>query len=424
MVIAVVDRSGVIRAVNARWNQFSLENSAAPGQPTPRTGVGSSYLAVCRATSDADAQGALQVHNGIQAVLEGRLASFNLEYPCDAPQQPRWFSMTTMPLGPNAKDGAVIAHTDITQRKQAEAKLLLAASVFREAHEGIMITRADGTILDVNEAFARITGYSRAEAIGQSPRMLGSGRQGPDFYVAMWGALKGKGHWRGEIWNRRKNGEVYAELLNISAVADAQGCTQQYVALFSDITAIKEHQSQLEHVAHFDALTNLPNRVLLADRLQQAMLQTERRDQKLAVLYLDLDGFKNVNDSHGHDVGDQLLIALANAMTATLREGDTLARIGGDEFVAVLGDLENTASCLPMLNRLLGAAAAPIPLADQLLQCSASIGVTFYPQESEIEADQLLRQADQAMYQAKVAGKNRFHIFGPGLDSNMRGPIK
>ncbi len=419
--IAVVDRKGVIRAVNARWTQFSLENSAEPGMPTPRTGVGNNYLAVCRAAADAAPQEALQVHNGLQSVLEGRLASFSLEYPCNSPQQQRWFSMTAMPLGPDASGGAVITHTDISQRKLAEAKLMLAASVFREAHEGIIITSADGTILDVNEAFVRITGYNREEAIGQSPRILGSGRQGPDFYAAMWIALKEKDHWSGEIWNRRKNGEVYAELLNISAVLDGQGFTQQYVALFSDITAIKEHQNQLEHVAHFDALTNLPNRVLLADRLQQAMLQTQRRALKLAVVYLDLDGFKCVNDSHGHDVGDQLLIALARAMTATLREGDTLARIGGDEFVAVLGDLENTGSCLPMLNRLLTAAATPIALADQLLQCSASIGVTFYPQDGDIEADQLLRQADQAMYQAKLAGKNRFHIFDPALDSDLRG---
>ncbi len=201
---------------------------------------------------------------------------------------------------------------------------------------------------------------------------------------------------------------------------DAQGNTQQYVALFSDITAIKEHQSQLEHIAHFDALTNLPNRLLLADRLQQAMAQAQRRGQLVAVAYLDLDGFKNVNDRHGHDVGDQLLIALANAMKATLREGDTLARIGGDEFVALMIDLESAASCFPMLTRLLDAAAAPVQLGELLLQGSASIGVTIFPQAHDIEADQLLRQADQAMYQAKLAGKNRYHVFDAAQDSNTR----
>jgi diguanylate cyclase (GGDEF)-like protein len=194
----------------------------------------------------------------------------------------------------------------------------------------------------------------------------------------------------------------------------------QYISLFSDITERKAHENQLEHIAHFDALTNLPNRLLLSDRLQQAMAQVQRRGNQVAVAFLDLDGFKNVNDQHGHDVGDQLLIALANAMKDTLREGDTLARLGGDEFVAVLSDLDGIESCGHMLTRLLEAAAAPVQLGEAVLQCSASIGVTFYPQTHDIGADQLLRQADQAMYQAKVAGKNRYHVFDAAQDSSLR----
>ena len=208
---------------------------------------------------------------------------------------------------------------------------------------------------------------------------------------------------------------------------DHYGKTQHYVALFSDITALKTHQSHLEHLAHFDALTNLPNRLLLADRLQQAMSQAHRSGQQLAVVYLDLDGFKSVNDRHGHAVGDQLLIAMANAMKSTLREGDTLARIGGDELVAVLVDLDSAESCVPLLGRLLEAAAAPVVLGALRLQCSASMGVAFYPQkldvvdDLELGADQLLRQADQAMYQAKLAGKNRYHVFDAAQDSHIRG---
>jgi diguanylate cyclase (GGDEF)-like protein/PAS domain S-box-containing protein len=309
---------------------------------------------------------------------------------------------------------------DITARKQSEAKLLLAASVFGYAREGITITSAGGTIIDVNDAFTRITGYSREEVIGKNPHMLSSGRHDKAFYETMWRGLTEQGHWSGEIWNRRKSGEVYPELMTISAVRDEQGHTQQYVALFSDITAIKQHQSQLEHLAHFDALTHLPNRLLLADRLQQAMAQAQRRGQQVAVAYLDLDGFKNVNDRHGHDVGDLLLVALATAMKDTLREGDTLARIGGDEFVAVLIDLDGIESCVPMLTRLLEAAAAPVSVGALVLQGSASIGVTFYPQDQDMESDQLLRQADQAMYQAKLAGKNRYHVFDAVQDSSMR----
>jgi diguanylate cyclase (GGDEF)-like protein/PAS domain S-box-containing protein len=311
-------------------------------------------------------------------------------------------------------------NSDITERKQAESQLHLAASVFTHAREGITITDASGSILDVNEAFTRITGYSREEAIGQNPRMLQSGRQDRSFYAAMWDALREKGHWSGEVWNRRKDGEVFAEMLTISSVKDSTGTVQRYVALFSDITAAKEHQSQLEHMAHFDALTNLPNRLLLADRLQQGMAQAQRRGQQLAVAYLDLDGFKVINDRHGHALGDQVLIALATRMKDCLREGDTLARLGGDEFVAVLIDLEDASDSVPMLNRLLAATAESVPVGELSLQVSASLGVTFYPQAQDIDADQLLRQADQAMYQAKLAGKSRYQIFDAVQDSSIR----
>jgi len=312
-------------------------------------------------------------------------------------------------------------HTDITERKQTEEKLRLVASVFSHAREGITITTVDGTIIDVNDAFTRITGYTRDEVLGRNPRILSSGRQSKAFYVAMWRDLIDKGHWSGEIWNRRKDGEVYVGIQTISAVSDAQGKTQHYVALFADITPIKEHERQLEQIAHYDVLTTLPNRVLLADRLRQAMAQSLRRDQRLAVAYLDLDGFKAVNDRFGHDTGDKLLITLATRMAQVLREGDTLGRLGGDEFIAILIDLPEVAASLPLLGRLLAAAAQPVKIGDFTLQVSASIGVTFYPQPEDVDADQLLRQADQAMYQAKLAGKNRFHLFDADQDRSVRG---
>jgi diguanylate cyclase (GGDEF)-like protein/PAS domain S-box-containing protein len=309
---------------------------------------------------------------------------------------------------------------DISERRAAQEKLQLAASVFGCAREGIIIADVKGSIIDVNEAFTRITGYSREEVLGQNPRMLQSGRQDQAFYATMWTALTVQGHWSGEIWNRHKTGEVFAELLTVSAVRDAQGQTLRYVALFSDITAIKSHQSQLEHIAHFDALTNLPNRVLLADRLQQAMAQGQRRGKKVAVVYLDLDGFKAINDRHGHQAGDQILVTLAQRMKEVLREGDTMARMGGDEFVAVLIDLPDTQASVPLLERLLAAAAEPVQMGELSLQVSASLGVTFCPQIHDFDADQLLRQADQAMYQAKLAGKNRYHVFDAAQDSNLR----
>ena len=336
--------------------------------------------------------------------------------------EPTWVFCNAYPMRDEESKilNFVVTFTDITERKQAEAKLQLVASVFAHAGEGITITDTLGTIVDVNAAFTRITGYSREQAIGQNPRILKSGRQDSVFYENMWRDLTEQGLWSGEIWNRRQNGEVYAELLTISALRDATGNVQQYVGLFSDITTIKTHQSQLEHLAHFDALTNLPNRVLLADRLQQAMAQAQRRQQRVAVVYLDLDGFKDINDHHGHETGDQVLISMANRMKETLREGDTLARFGGDEFVAVLIDLDSSADCLPLVNRLLTEVALPIQMNGLSLHVSASIGVTFFPQTHDIDADQLLRQADQAMYLAKVAGKNRYQIFDAEQDSSIR----
>ena len=317
---------------------------------------------------------------------------------------------------------------EVAERNRAEEQLHIAASVFIHAREGAMITAPDGTIIDVNGAFTRITGYRRDEVIGQNPRILSSGRQEKEHYAAMWHELKTHGHWYGEVWNRRKNGEVFAEMQTISAVRDPQGNIVRYVALFSDITALKDHQFELERIAHYDALTALPNRVLLADRLRQAMAQAQRRGQQqpargnlLAVAYLDLDGFKAVNDTHGHATGDQLLIALATRMTEALREGDTLARIGGDEFVAVLLNLDDVASSVPLITRLLNAAAQSVGVGSLTIQVSASIGVTFYPQAEGSDADQLLRQADLAMYQAKVSGKNRYHIFDAEQDSSVRG---
>lgn len=311
-------------------------------------------------------------------------------------------------------------HIDITARKQAEEALQLYANVFTHAREGIIIANADGNIVDVNEALTHISGYSREELLGKNPSELSSGRQDKEFYAHMWQELKKNGHWSGEVWNRRKGGEVYAEMKTISAVYDAHGNAKNYVALCSDITLLKEHAQQLEHIAHYDALTSLPNRVLLADRLSQAMTQAQRRGCLLAVAFLDLDGFKAINDNYGHDVGDQLLVTVASRMKQALRDGDTLSRIGGDEFVAILLDLADIDASIPMLSRMLAAAAEPIQIDGNLLQVTASLGVTFYPQIEDIDADQLQRQADQAMYQAKQAGKNRYYIFDAEQDSSVR----
>ncbi|MDA8329290.1 MAG: EAL domain-containing protein [Betaproteobacteria bacterium] len=310
---------------------------------------------------------------------------------------------------------------DITERKQHETELHLIASVFTHAREGIIITAVDNTIIEINDAFSRITGYARDEVLGKNPRIVSSGRQGKAFYAAMWRELNDKGYWSGEIQNRRKNGEVYDERLAISAVCDGQGNIEHYVGMFSDISALKAYERQIERITYYDTLTNLPNRVRLAERLQQSMVQARQQGQQLAVICIDLDDFKVVNTKHGHEIGDQLLMTIATRMKQALRENDMLARMGGDEFVAVLGDLDNIEASVPMRIRLLSATAQAVQVGGITIQVSASIGVTFYPQEEDVEADQLLRQADRAMYQAKLTGKNRSYVFDAKQDREIHG---
>ena len=314
---------------------------------------------------------------------------------------------------------------DITERKKALEVLNLAANVFTHTNEGIMITAVDGTLIDVNESFTRITSYSRDEALGENARILRSSRQDKSIFITMRMNLSEKGCWKGELLNRRKNGDEYVARMNISAVRDSHGKVLQYVGLIADITDIKAHENKLEQIAHYDSLTQLPNRVLLADRMRQGLIQAQRHAQAMAVVYLDLDGFKAVNDQYGHEVGDKLLVALSTRLKEAIREGDTLARLGGDEFVAVLHDLDLdldvTRTCEPMLARLLAAASKPVQIGNLLVKVSASLGVTRYPQAEDVDPDQLLRQADQAMYQAKLAGKNRVHVFDIELDRSTRG---
>jgi diguanylate cyclase (GGDEF)-like protein/PAS domain S-box-containing protein len=323
--------------------------------------------------------------------------------------------------GTGAIGGIILFTEDTTARKRAEERLPLAASVFTHAAEGIAISDPAGVILDVNDAFSRITGYSRDEAIGQRMSLLRSGRQTKEFYANMWRDLIENGHWSGEIWNRRKDGRIFPEMLTITAVRDSAGVTQQYVGLFSDTTSAKEQERELERVALYDLLTGLPNRVHLRDRLHQAMAQTERRGKILAVVCLDLDNFKEINDRHGHPFGDELLTTIAHRMQSTMKREDTLARLGGDEFVAVLRDFDHPNECLPVVKHLLAAASKPVLISDTSLQLSASAGIACYPQAEDLDADQLLRHAAQALYQSKISGKNQCQLYDSGLARSERG---
>ena len=301
---------------------------------------------------------------------------------------------------------------DVTESRQVESRLRLAASVFDNANEGICITDAEQRIIDVNPTLCELTGFSREEVIGQTPRAFKSDRQAPGFYAAMWQAIATAGHWRGELWNRRRNGEYYAVRLTVSAVRDPAGKVTNYIGIMVNITASKRHMAQLERVAHFDALTGIPNRLLLADRMRQAIAQTHRGGTFLAICYLDLDEFKPINDTYGHDTGDLVLTEVAHRISACLRGGDTVARLGGDEFALLLLGLHRPEEYEATMHRILEEIAAPLVIGGHALNISASIGVVLCPQQGS-DQDTLLRHADRAMYRAKQAGKNRWYMFDP-----------
>lgn len=301
--------------------------------------------------------------------------------------------------------------SDITERKESQEKLKLSASVFNNAGEGIAITDAQGIIVETNRAFTEITGYSRAEAFGKTFKLLSSGKQSKEFYEKLWNSLVKNHSWKGEIYNRRKNDEIYHQILSINGVVDSNGKIKHYIALFNDNSVAKNREEELDTLAHYDSLTSLPNRVLLIDRLNQAMIRSHRYKQSLVVVYLDLDGFKEVNDNYGHEIGDQLLISLGSKMQKALREGDTIARIGGDEFIAVLPELSELEDAIPLINRLLDVASQEVHIGELVVKVSASLGATIFPQQESVDADQLIRQADQAMYQAKLSGKNHYEFF-------------
>ena len=322
-----------------------------------------------------------------------------------------------------ARQSLASAHAETAARLAAqltaEKQLKLHSTAFRHSHDGITLTDAQGNILDVNPAFSRITGWSRGEVVGRNPRVLRSGRHDKAFYEAMWNSIQYNGTWTGEIWNRNKYGEVFPELLSISAVRDDAGNVTHYVAVFSDIRRLKAQESQLTKLAYYDPLTELPNRTLLAEKLGQGLLQARRMHTLLAVCYLDLDGFKPINDTWGHEVGDRVLVDVARRLKGALDVDDTVARIGGDEFVILMTGLGAIEACLHACQRVLDVLQQPLMVGTDVVQLTASMGVAVYPQD-DADADTLLRHADQAMYVAKQAGKNCYHLFDADLDRDAR----
>lgn len=336
----------------------------------------------------------------------------------------RWIHDKAFPVRDN--DGNIyriagIAE-DITERKQLEAELRISATAFN-SQEGMLITDADGVILRVNQAFSESTGYTAEEVVGQTPRLLQSGRHSADFYRAMWDTINHTGVWQGEIWDRRKNGEIYLKLLTISAVKGDDGIVTHYVGIHNDMTERREAEEKIQHLAFYDPLTGLPNRRLLMDRLQQAFVSSSRNAREWALLFIDLDNFKNINDTLGHDVGDLLLQEVARRLEQCLREGDTVARLGGDEFVVILEllnhDHMNEAVQTEVVFRKIQAALnQPYQLLLQEHYCTASIGAALFCGH-QLSIDELMRQSEIAMYQAKKAGRNTLCFFDPQMQVSI-----
>ncbi len=309
---------------------------------------------------------------------------------------------------------------DISRRKSHEEQLRLAAQIFENTIEGVTVTDPDGVIEMVNPAFTAITGYHSDEVVGKKPSILRSDHQSRGFYEQMWRDLKQKGHWRGELWNRRKNGEAYPEWLTISAIRGEDGEITHHVGLFHDITDAKRNQDLIRHQAYHDALTGLPNRLLFHDRLVQAMAHARRRNSQVGVLYMDLDNFKRINDGLGHAVGDLLLRAVAERLMDCLREEDTIARLGGDEFVVVvLAEDGGQAPAVAAAERILRALADPFNVGGHELTVGASLGVALFPEDGG-DADTLLKNADLAMYRAKEHGKGDYRLFTKSLNDRTR----
>src|SRR5450830_923674 len=310
-------------------------------------------------------------------------------------------------------------HTDVHNRKQLEMAQREAVTVFENSYDAIIVLSPKGLIARINPSFTRITGYSEQEVIGKSYRVLFSESQNYRLYEELKSSLANNKYWTGEIWGKKKDRQAYPVLLSISSVIDEKSNIEHYIGIFSDISRIKEHEAELDRVAHYDSLTGTPNRRLLSDRLQQSILRADRHNKTLAVCYIDLDGFKFVNDNYGHQAGDELLIGIVNNLKNILRAEDTLSRLGGDEFILLINDCGSPADCSIILERILETIKVPITVDDAVINVSGSIGVSLYPHDHS-DADSLLRHADQAMYRAKESGRNRFHLFDPDSDQKAQ----
>ncbi|PTD97254.1 EAL domain-containing protein [Pseudothauera lacus] len=399
-MISLKDLAGRYEFVNRQFEKtFGLKSADVIGKTDAQLFIGrnadhfrSKELEVVRRQEAIESEEVLRRADGDRYLLSIRFPLFGID---------------------NVIQGVCTQSSDMTDRRHAEEQLRLAARVFDRAGEGIVVTDPQQRILTVNEAFTQVTGYTIEEVSGKTPALLSSGRHGNDFYLEMWEALQEKGWWQGEIWNRRKSGEIFPEWLTINTVHDSDGALTNYVGIFSDITVIKDSQRRIEFLATHDELTSLPNRTLFVDRVRQAIERAKRHEDQFAILFVDLDNFKVINDSLGHAAGDKLLKEAASTLRQCLRAVDTVARFGGDEF-ALLIEETNAVEVDVAARRIADALGRSVDIGGHDIFVSASIGISIYPDDGS-DSETLLKNADSAMYQAKEAGKHTHRFFTSNL---------
>ncbi len=405
--ICVLDRDGKVLAVNKAWRDFCEQNH--PHALGINYAIGSNYFDICRVASVGGVPEASQMEEGICQVSAGRWETFELEYACDSPFEKRNFIAQVTRFDGDSGN-LLVSHANITERKRAEAELKLLALIFSNSNEAISISDARNQIVAINPAFTVLTGYTQEEVIGQDPKILSAGKTPPECYKEMWASINQQGKWEGELWDRRKTGEPYPKWLSISVVRDNAGKITNYIGNFIDITERKASEEKIRHLAYHDALTMLPNRFNLHERLDLALGFSRRSGKQLALMLIDLDRFKSINDTLGHHVGDELLIQVAQRITAAVRESDIVARLGGDEFVVVLPDITSPEDAAHVAKTIVATISEPYLIGGQALNSSPSIGICLYPSDAT-EISDLLKNADVAMYEAKAQGRSNYQFF-------------
>jgi diguanylate cyclase (GGDEF)-like protein/PAS domain S-box-containing protein len=406
--VCVIDGGGTVLALNAAWH-----NAGRTACARWRCSVGGNYLEQSRAFFGDDEARADEIVHQIGRVMAGQLSHYSVEHSCCSGAALRWYACHVTRFA-DASEHIVVVHDDITERKAAEASLSLAAMVYRNSSEAMVVSDASGNIIDCNRAFSAITGYTADEVLGKNPRIWSSGRHDKAFFKEMWGSLAATGMWQGEIWNKRKNGEIYPEWLTLNAIQGEHGEPMRYVALFSDLTEKRRSEELIWTQVNYDALTGLPNRHMCQDRLMVEVAGAETLHSNFYLLIIDLDHFAEVNDTLGHFVGDGLLLEAARRIGQCVGDGDLVCRFGGDEFAVLLrldADAQRVASVAAAITSAL---AESYLVGDETIYLSASTGISHYPGDALTVAD-LLKSAEQAMADAKQGGRNCFRHFSASM---------